>query len=331
MLDQFFSTLFTNDNQLRHFSRARHSLVEAFRLLRLKPGDKVLLPEYICRDLLASLCALELEPVWYPVTHNLRPSLESDDWPMAKVVLAVNYFGFAQDLTPFNAYAKRAGAFVIEDNAHGFLSRDLQGRLLGTRADLGLFSYRKTFLLGRGAGLCINRKDLKKQASNQLPFTSLPIPREIKVRRQLRQVFGTRMPAYLLSKLIRLARKARGKSEIPAAAENAERVIPTIANPDHFLLQVLNKESVQRECQRRRSLYKRLAVRAKEAGLTSVYAELPDNTVPYGIALFGSNVELIAKLAEQERLDYFKWPDLPRAVMPKAPQHYSNIYLINFL
>ena len=168
MQDQFFSALFTNDRQLRHFSFARHSLVEAFRLLSLKSGDKVLLPEYICRDLLASLCALDLEPIWYPVTRSLSPSLESADWPTAKVVLAVNYFGFAQDLNPFNAYAKRTGAFVIEDNAHGFLSRDLQGRLLGTRADLGLFSYRKTFLLGRGAGLYINRKDLKIQASNQL-------------------------------------------------------------------------------------------------------------------------------------------------------------------
>ena len=70
-----------------------------------------------------------------------------------KALLAVNYFGFAQDLAPFREYCLRTGATLIEDNAHGFLSKDTSGVLLGTRADLGITSIRKTFRLVNGAAL----------------------------------------------------------------------------------------------------------------------------------------------------------------------------------
>jgi hypothetical protein len=331
MTAQFFGSLFNTDIQLRHFSFARHALVEAFRLLRLKPRDKVLLPEYICRDLLAALSVLDLEPVWYPVARNLTPATGPGDWPCAKVVIAVNYFGFPQDLSPFDAYAQRTGAVVIEDNAHGFLSRDACGRLLGTRADLGLFSYRKTFLLGRGAGLSINCHNLQTQVPAQLPFKSSSMPREIKIRRQLQRTFGTRLPAFLLAKLVRLWRKTQGDTEIPPSAEDAECTIPTPANPDNFLFPILNTESVQAESERRRSLYKELVVYAQKAGLSLVYPKLQANTVPYGLALYGDNVRLIAKVAAHKHLDYFKWPDLPTGLLRKVPKHYSDIYLINFL
>ena len=331
MVDRFFCTMFTADTQLFHFSFARYALVEAFRRLQLQPGDKVLLPEYLCRDVLASLHVLGLEPVWYPVDHHLGPALASSEWPIAKAVLAVNYFGFPQDLAPFETYAKRSGAVVIEDNAHGFLSRDSLGRLLGTRTDLGLFSYRKTFLLGRGAGLAINRENLKQRVSYQVPFKSLPMPREIQLRRQLQRIFGTRLPAHLLAKGIRLLRQVQGKSAIPPTTEDAEHVIPGTANPDDFLISTLNGESAQREGQRRRHLYQVLHARAKSAGLTPVYSELPEHTVPYGLALFSDDPQSIAKLAAQVHLDFFKWPDLPTTVLAQAPKHYSEIYLINFL
>ena len=108
-------------------------------------------------------------------------------------------------------------------------------------------------------------------------------------------------------------------------------MIPGTANPDDFLISTLNGESAQREGQRRRNLYQVLHARAKSAGLTPVYSELPEHTVPYGLALFSDNPQSIAQLAAKVHLDFFRWPDLPTAVLAQAPKHYSEIYLINFL
>src|SRR5581483_6103533 len=127
--------------------------VEALRAARIKGGDAVLLPEFICRDVLASLHAVGADAVWYPVSSDLLPASSPATWPQARALLAVNYFGFPQDFEPFRAYAARTGAVLIEDNAHGFLSRDQTGRWLGTRGCAGLFSIRKSLPVPDGAAL----------------------------------------------------------------------------------------------------------------------------------------------------------------------------------
>ena len=325
----FFESLLPSTMYVRHFSLARHALVAAFRLLGLQAGDKVLLPEYICRDVLASLNLSDLQVVWYGVDTNLEPTLDSVEWPVAKAVLAVNYFGFPQNLAPFDQYAARTGAIIIEDNAHGFLSRDEEGHLLGARRLLGLFSYRKTLLLGRGAGLTINK--VMSPVSEQLSFSSQPVPLAIRIRCYLRNWFGTRTCEYLLAKYLRGIRKLLGRTDIPAPAADAESAIPGLPNPDEFLITALDDPTILKEVERRRSLYKKLSNRAIELGLKLVYPQLPAETVPYGLPVFTDDLCVLAKLAQQERLDFIKWPDLPESKLAKIPKHYGNIYLINFL
>jgi hypothetical protein len=327
----FFRTVFPSDTAIRHFSLGRHALVEAFSALELKAGDKVLMPEYVCRDLLAALFKCDLQPVWYAVDHDFSPILDSHDWPFAQAVLAINYFGFPQSLTPFYAYAKRSGATIIEDNAHGFLSRDQQGTLLGTRAPLGLFSYRKTFLIGRGAGLAVNRPELTVHLHDQLPNAASSMPIAVRVRRNLYRIFGSRAPGHILAHIIRRVRKLQGKSQIPLPTPHAEYEITESANPDAFMLPALDKQDLEGEIQRRRCLYLKLLTKAQEMGLPVVYPELPANTVPYGLAVRSDNLNAIAQLAAGEHLDFFKWPDLPGEVLSRAPKHYCDVYLINFL
>ena len=331
-MSTYFSDIaFSPSSTIRHFSLARHALIEAFSMLQLKPGDKVLMPEYVCRDLLASLCQFGLQPVWYSVDRNLVPVSDPINWPDAKAALAINYFGFPQPLTPFDKYAQRTGATIIEDNAHGLLSRDQEGALLGTRTSLGLFSYRKTFLIGRGAGLLVNCQELKLQIREQLSNSLLEMPLAVRVRRSLYWMFGSRAPAYVVAQSIRKFRKWQGKSEIPLPDVNAERELPGIANPDAFMLSVLNEQDLESEKQRRRCLYKKLSIKAQEIGLQVVYPELPKHTIPYGLPVRGDDVSAIAHLAADEQLDFFKWPDLPDEVASHAPSHYCDLYLINFL
>lgn len=130
---------------IRYFSLARHALIEALRVAGVGHGDKVLLPEFLCRDLLASISALGATACWYPIGLDLSPSTPPSTWPDAKVVLAVNYFGFPQKLDVFHQYAANSGAIIIEDNAHGFLSRDENGRWLGARTRLEFLVFERRF------------------------------------------------------------------------------------------------------------------------------------------------------------------------------------------
>jgi dTDP-4-amino-4,6-dideoxygalactose transaminase len=172
----------------RFFSLGRHALVEAFRLGGISAGDKVLLPDFICRDVLASLGAVGAIAVWYPIDATLRPLTNEKEWPDAKVVVAVNYFGFPQPLDCFRSYVARTHALLIEDNAHGFLSRDEEARWLGTRTPLGIFSLRKTLPFADGAMLACSDKSLASQMLPQIKEAGRGFSPNVALKGRLRQI-----------------------------------------------------------------------------------------------------------------------------------------------
>uniref|UniRef100_UPI0040487365 DegT/DnrJ/EryC1/StrS family aminotransferase n=1 Tax=Mariniflexile sp. TaxID=1979402 RepID=UPI0040487365 len=161
---------FVGAGQVRYYSLARHALVEALRLAGVREGSRVLLPEYLCRDLLAPLHLLGAFPCWYPIAPDMAPATAPAAWPLADVVLEVNFFGFPQDLAPFLAYAERTSAVVIEDNAHGYLSRDKVGQWLGCRIGLGVFSLRKTLRIPDGAALWVGASYAARELPAQAAF-----------------------------------------------------------------------------------------------------------------------------------------------------------------
>ena len=211
----------------RLYSLARHALVGALRVVRISRGQGVLVPEFICRDLLASIHAAGAEPVYYPVDRSLAPQLPPPA-PDVKAVVAVNYFGFPQPLDPFRAYCAGRDAALIEDNAHGFLSRDDKGEPLGSRGDLGLFSLRKTFAFPDGAALVVNRQDWVDRLPAPLPCRSDPLPVAYRVKRTLRQIQDTTgIPARSLGQqMARHLRWFRTGHAVPVASLESEREIP---------------------------------------------------------------------------------------------------------
>jgi hypothetical protein len=74
---------------VRYFSLGRHALEAGLRTLAVGRGKFVLVPEYICRDLLAAVHAVQAEPIFYPVGRSLGPQ----SLPAVrdvKAVLAIN-------------------------------------------------------------------------------------------------------------------------------------------------------------------------------------------------------------------------------------------------
>jgi hypothetical protein len=320
-----------DDFVVRYFSLARHALVALFRVLGIGAGARVLLPEYICRDLLASIHAAGAIADYYPVDSRLAPAVGPERWPRADAVIMVNYFGFPQDILPFERYRQSCGSMLIEDNAHGFLSRDADGQWLGLRGDAGLYSLRKTLLIANGAAFSLRRETCRIAPPPLLEEVVVSTPWGMRLRGMLRALPHGRQIAQRAAHLQRAVRRLRTGHEIPPPAADAETKIPGSPHPFVGLQEALAAQDVDAEIARRRAVYEVLCSRAVAAGATPVYSHLPAGTAPYGLPVYTDDAAALEQLAGEFGLDSFRWPDLPDALGATAPSHYRNLHLVNFL
>lgn len=317
----------------RYFSLARHALVEALRVIDIQPGDAVALPSLICRELLASLATVGARPVFYHVDEMLKPISFPND-PGIRAVIAVNYFGFAQDLVPFIQFCSSGGAILIEDNAHGFLSEDETGRKLGTRSAMGITSIRKTIRLADGAMLSVNEPSLFDQIHSQLPPTTHSI-HAFRLRRLVATIERRlHLPILRLMRTIwRTIRSHKTGSPLPISSAACETEVLQLSGPHKSSLHILERLDPNSEITRRHKLYWQVHQSLSGMSLKPLYPTLPLGTVPYGYPFFSDELTMqtarrrVAKFG----VEVIRWPDLPQAILSSAPFHYTNLWLVNFL
>jgi hypothetical protein len=322
------------DANYRHFSLGRHAFLAALKVLNIGRGDVVLIPAFICRDLLAATYAVGAEVLWYAVDEQLTPvSLPFD--PKIKAVLSVNYFGFPQSLKVFRDYCDQSGAAFIEDNAHGFLSRDERGSLLGSRGDLGLLSLHKTFPLPDGAVLICNLGQLLGRLPPALPCIQTSVSLGFVLKSFLGRIqnstgLNLRTGA---ERLTRLFRQLRTGHALPTSSPQSELEIPGVPAIRCKSLTQIRRIDLPSEALRRRRLYAEFHDQLKGLGVRPVFAHLPDGVVPYGYAFRANRKQGLAaaKMAQKCGLDCGTWPDLPSAVIGTAPVHYRDVWWVNFL
>ena len=303
----------------------------ALRYAGIESGDSVLLPSFICRDLLSAVAELGANTVFYEVDIALKP-VRLDPKISAKVIVAVNYFGFAQNLEPYNEYCKQTGAIIIEDNAHGFLSRDKDNNLLGTRAKFGITSFRKSLRVQDGAILATSLNDA--EIDEQLDYIDAPVSKRNSLLFLLSSFESrTRFPVVALGQSIsRAIRLARTGSALPKPDLTAETTIPGLANPHLQSVVSLKALDENREVLRRRNLYQLLKSQVVATGATMIFADLPDNTCPYGMPVYANEEsrKKLAKVARQNRVTLMSWPELPNSTISTAPGFYKQVWLLNF-
>jgi len=320
--------------KVRYYRLARHALANALNCMRLVSGDRVLLPSFICRDLLAPIHAAGAVPVYYEVDRELRP-IELPLDGRVRAVVAVNYFGFPQNLESFHHYCDRFGAVLIEDNAHGFLSCDASGRLLGERGDFGLFSIRKTFLLPDGAMLMANTPEWQVCMSEQLSFRRelLPLTFWMNYVLSCRKCKAGIAFYSLVQELIRTFRYLKTGHAIAPSRSTDECELPLFPAPHQVSMSILAQKDFSGEIERRRRLYVKFHELFSFQQIKPLFNTLPEGTVPYGYPFYAeeSAVAQVAKIARLQGFSCIHWPALPAAVEQNAPSHYKKIWLVNFL
>jgi perosamine synthetase len=132
----------------------RDALSLAVSCRGLKPDDTVLLPAYLCREVLRPFLG-KTRVLFY----DIRPDLAADPETIrqivaknkVKVMMIINYFGFLQPYRKeIREICSESGVILIEDCAHSLLTEGS-----GDTGDISIFSYRKILPVPDGGGLKI--------------------------------------------------------------------------------------------------------------------------------------------------------------------------------
>lgn len=313
----------TNDIFL--YPYARYAFFELLQTLSIKT---IYLPGFICRDMLAPINYLNIEYYFYDLKDDLTPILEDI---ICDAILMVNYFGFASKIDAFIEYKKKNNAILIEDNAHGFLSKDSEGKLLGTRGDFGLLSIRKTVFLPNGAALLINNpiyKSLDFVSSKVLyTFEDDYYIKKLSIKKKILHKY---IGVFILL-LRRGIRYVKTGSSIPLPDKQSETKLPVNRCITPILKDgVLNLDQ-NHEIERRRRLYNEVEKWAKDFGISPIFS-LGENVVPFEFAFIDNGysrsfeIELLKK-----GLFILPWPDLPNEVISDCPEFYLKVKVVPFL
>ena len=151
------------------FSHSRTSLFYSLKLLELKKGDKILIPDYNCESFMLVIKNLSIEYKTYPINLNLSVNinkLEKKITKKVKAILVVNYFGITKDLLLISDICKKKKILLINDNAHGATGKIKKKNII-EYGDLGFESYHKIFNnIESLSVLSINNKMIKKKLNN---------------------------------------------------------------------------------------------------------------------------------------------------------------------
>ncbi|MDB2497679.1 DegT/DnrJ/EryC1/StrS family aminotransferase [Alphaproteobacteria bacterium] len=140
------------------------ALCLALKTLGIGAGDEVVLPTYVCWDVLVAViacgatpCLCDVDVSGVPTVKTVRAALSSK----TRAIVAVHIFGHPCDI----ASLSQLGLPVIEDACQAF-GLEINGRRAGTAGTLGILSFHATKCLttGEGGMLVASQPDLLERA-----------------------------------------------------------------------------------------------------------------------------------------------------------------------
>jgi dTDP-4-amino-4,6-dideoxygalactose transaminase len=146
-----------------------HALEMSALLLKLTPGDEVIVPAFTFVSTANAFVLHGAKPVFAdvrPDTLNLdERQLQSLITPRTRAIVPVHYAGVGCEMDEIMRVAQAHGVPVVEDNAHGLFAK-YKGRYLGTFGGLATQSFHETknFTCGEGGALLINDVSLIERA-----------------------------------------------------------------------------------------------------------------------------------------------------------------------
>ncbi len=303
------------------FSYARQAIIQALSLLKLKKDDPVYLPAFICSEVIEAVNFLNLKIHYYDVDSSLNPILDNN--LSTKAILVVNYFGFPQKIFKIKDYCQKHNSYFIEDNAQGFLSKNHEGKLLGTIGDVGILSIRKSVFLPNGAALLINNESLKKDKIIGAKIQQTGDDKQFKKKQIIKKIIKYTSPR--LGTAILLSRKMlRGKKENDQNIQPEQPLTPLLKSG--FI--PINKT---KERARRIELFDVIKRYALKFNIQPIIDLKSKNVIPYAFPFYAKDVSEFSRYLLRKNFYILNWPDLPTNLNDDQKRRYQNVWMVPFL
>jgi len=296
-------------------SSGRGTLRLVAKVLRLDKDDEVLLPSYLCKEIVKPFREEGVQVKFYKVSETLNVDIDdikSKIGPNTKTLLFIHYFGFPQTSTKkIRSLCKDNNVFLIEDLVQSFLTT-CRGRVLGSTGDVAFSSYRKWIPIPDGALLGINNES----------FRAPPIKKEsqassiyVKYR-----IMGLRLKGrYLRDQTI----PKRTFRKIFAAADKLQDSTPIKISD--YSKRMLSRFDFNAIIKRRRDNFRHLLNNLKRIELvTPLYKKLPRGVCPLGFPTLVENRDRTKKMLIKNRIyPPIHWK-LPREVKSPVSRRISD-------
>lgn len=156
-----------------HKALLTHSCTAALEmaaiLLKIKPGDEIVMPSYTFVSTANAFVLQGGVPVFVDIredTLNIDERLiEAAITPRTRAIVPVHYAGVSCEMDTIMEIAQRHKLAVVEDAAQGMMA-SYKGRALGSIGDLGAYSFHETknVISGEGGALLVNDAQMSCRA-----------------------------------------------------------------------------------------------------------------------------------------------------------------------
>lgn len=146
-----------------YFTAARYALLHALKEIDAKKNDEILIPAYHCEAMIHPVLDAGCIPIFYKIKENFSTDIEDLEKLItikSKAIIAVNYFGFIQNIKDVRKICNNNNLTLIEDCAHSLFGSS-NGITVGQTGDYTIGSTKKFFPVAQGGILTCNKDNLK--------------------------------------------------------------------------------------------------------------------------------------------------------------------------
>ena len=159
--DMQFDKFLPPAREKHFFLTGRRAIYQLIVALGLSDNDTVLLPAYVPQGVIDPFIVKGVRVSFYPTDRRLLVDpvdidrmLVEDQRVQALVI--IHPMGFLQQIDAIKDICNKKGVCLIEDNAQGLFSRYADGKFVGSKGDVALFSLNKFLPVPDGAVLVVN-------------------------------------------------------------------------------------------------------------------------------------------------------------------------------
>jgi dTDP-4-amino-4,6-dideoxygalactose transaminase len=292
---------------------ARTAIWKAIVLLKLQPGDEILVPAYHCGSELDVLLSAGLKVRLYRISAaaEIDPEdLQKRITSATKAIYVVHYFGFPQSTARIAELCRSKGIHLIEDCALSpFTESD--GRRLGSAGDVAVYNFPKVLPVPDGGALVINNSTLRRDTWSVEPPPAHAVREG--VIRLLKQSFLRVQPNISARALFALLSRKENEPAIAAAR---------IAIPESYYFdpamtdrsissvsaRVLARTDVAELRSRRRENYSRLSQHLSQLpGCKPLFAQLPSGVCPLSLPVVVRDARQAARRLRSRSVPAIAW------------------------